>query len=98
MVQTVLNALYENRNVQKVANEVSQALTTRQDGAAEFIDSIGGVLGNIMSGFFAPLIIISVIIAIVVVVFLVIKQSNAKKAPPPPPPPPAPSPPVAPAA
>jgi hypothetical protein len=98
MVQTVLNALYENSNVQKVANEVSQKLTTRQDGAAEFIDSIGGVLGNIMSGIFAPLIIISVIVAIVVVVFLVIKQSNAKKAPPPPPPPPAPSPPAAPAA
>jgi hypothetical protein len=99
MVQTVLNALYENSAVQKVANEVSQALTTRQDGGAEFLEGVGRVLGSVMSGFFAPLIIISVIIAIVVVVFLVIKQSNAKKAPPPPPPPPpAPSPPAAPAA
>jgi hypothetical protein len=93
MVGTVVDALFENKNVQEALNKLTAELETRQDGVNDVVDSVGEVLGKVMSGFFAPLIIVAVVIAIVVVIFIVLKQTKKPPAPPPAPPPPPPPPP-----
>jgi len=70
MVGTVVDALFENKNVQEALNKLTAELETRQNGVDDVVNSVGGVLGKIMSGFFAPLIIVAVVIAIVVVIFM----------------------------
>jgi hypothetical protein len=80
IMSDTISAVLENEAVNDVLTEEVAYLEQRADGVNDVVDSIGGVIGKIFSGLFAPLIIIAVIISIVVVVFLVLKKKKSNPA------------------